>query len=528
MAAQRNQEALDLLNDWINRGNWYDQESRYLMAQAYTGLQRYPEALRQYESLLTASPEEVDYLLGKGDVLIRQGRYLESMKPLEEARRLDGKRPEVWRLQIEAMHQVPNRNHQRLAHQLQKSARKRFPKLSWEFPDIEFYGIDGREKGMHALQLQRYDRAVYFLSAWIQHHSDDLAAKEALALALFRQDKRQQALGLYDELLHSDADNVEWLLGSLRILVLEHRPLQAIEVAQRIRDLDPNRREAWRLEIQALNDSADVTLQQQAHDRQAQARNLFPSSRWNLSSIRIYPGGRTLDQLPKQTELEFSYGNEQLTQGFPEGDRYYFGAARELNGGKVLYGYYTHIHTLGLEDDQGLVGLYLPINDYWYGLLEYSGSDSCYTIACNNLLLQLQYASEYNSSLYFGTRYLRNYVSQGTGVELSLDHYWGNTGLVYAYQLVPYENHYQYLQHKVQLRHYYGQNNVVLTVDMQQERYPAVELNRRYAYYHGYETYLEGSHWLSRYWALTYSVGVYQYDIYYRKRWLTTGVKWRF
>jgi tetratricopeptide (TPR) repeat protein len=77
-----------------------DLEARFLLARVLSWQGKRREALIEYDVLIKANPRDADYLLGKAQTLVWDGRPAPALPLLQKARRLAPRYEDVWRLQI--------------------------------------------------------------------------------------------------------------------------------------------------------------------------------------------------------------------------------------------------------------------------------------------------------------------------------------------------------------------------------------------------------------------------------------------
>ena len=82
-----NQEFADRLSEWLQLRP-QDHETRFLYARVLTWDESWEQSIAEYDALLAASPDNVDYLFGKAQVLVWSDRSAEASPLLERAREL--------------------------------------------------------------------------------------------------------------------------------------------------------------------------------------------------------------------------------------------------------------------------------------------------------------------------------------------------------------------------------------------------------------------------------------------------------
>lgn len=128
-------DAEEMLGQWLGE-HPEDGEARFLMARVLFWQGKHDGALAEYGRLLATAPENGDYLLGQALALMRSGRALAALRPLDKARRLNPDSEETWRLHIEALRAAGGKQRQGQARMLENEARRRFPHAKWSMGPV--------------------------------------------------------------------------------------------------------------------------------------------------------------------------------------------------------------------------------------------------------------------------------------------------------------------------------------------------------------------------------------------------------
>lgn len=108
-----------------------DEEARFLLARTLAWSRRWDAAMARYDQLLGQSPDNADYLLGKGQVFVWSGRPAEALPLLERARSMAPDYEGVWRLESQALLAAGGAENRRRHDMLAAEARERFPDSRW-------------------------------------------------------------------------------------------------------------------------------------------------------------------------------------------------------------------------------------------------------------------------------------------------------------------------------------------------------------------------------------------------------------
>lgn len=138
--------------------------------------------------------------------------------------------------------------------------------------------VDPTPRVWAAVEAREFAKARSLLEQWLQNHESDQQARFLYARVLAWDGQRTAALALYDELLVTDSDNSDYLLGKAQVLVWTQQYTAALPLLQQARQLTPNYEQIWRVELQAMR----VAHQYAAAEVLARtAQQKFPDSNWH-------------------------------------------------------------------------------------------------------------------------------------------------------------------------------------------------------------------------------------------------------
>lgn len=121
-----------------------DHQARFLLARVLAWQGKRREALIEYDALIKADPRDGDYLLGKAQALVWDGKPVQALPLLKTARRIAPQYEEVWRLQITALIAVGDEFRLRQARTIRAMAAARFPRSEWRVAALDPVSAVGR------------------------------------------------------------------------------------------------------------------------------------------------------------------------------------------------------------------------------------------------------------------------------------------------------------------------------------------------------------------------------------------------
>jgi YaiO family outer membrane protein len=108
-----------------------DVPARARLARLLGQSRRYDEALKEYESLIEDYPQDVDYSLGRAQVLSWRGNTGEALEELERAKQLAPDYEAIWQLQFSLLARQHTADSQATLDTLRPDAQARFPGAQW-------------------------------------------------------------------------------------------------------------------------------------------------------------------------------------------------------------------------------------------------------------------------------------------------------------------------------------------------------------------------------------------------------------
>lgn len=346
---------------------------------------------------------------------------------------------------------------------------------------------------------QRLDDARATLEAHLADQPGDRDARFLLARVLTWQGQPQQALPLYRELLADQPDNADFLLGQGQALLLAGFPQRALESLERAARNAPDYR--------------DVQLAIQ----QARAALLVPVTG---------SAPATSAAAPRRHELELSARQDWLDGGFDNWRNQRLDYVSTQPQGTSWYGALLREQRFGEWDEGVELGAVIPLDANWTLQSEAGYQPSPYFLPRWHADLRLQRRLPDG---YLGALSLRRTEYQATRVDrlaLSAERYWDNWRASYTLNLADVANAGTPVGHDFALDHYYeglSYAGVRLTLGEEEavEEQQVITSDVR-------AISLQGRHWLSTRWAVSWAAGYHQQGDYYQRHWLRLGLRHAF
>lgn len=226
-------------------------------------------------------------------------------------------------------------------------------------------------------------------------------------------------------------------------------------------------------------------------------------------------------------QVEAGFSRDYLNNGYADWSSSYVEAEKKLAERQVVYGMLRETERFQQKDEELLAGYYHPLARQWTGLIEGNASATHYVLPKFSVLAQLQYAFADGWGAHFGLRHTEyDAASTNLGV-FTLERYWGAYRAAYTLYSGYLAAAGSTLSQRIQFSRYYAEhswvgvafsggnelenlgNGGVLQTEVQ-----ALIVN--------------GRHWFSRDWALSYEASLQQQGNYYTRNGVALGLRYQF
>ncbi|MBE7927706.1 MULTISPECIES: YaiO family outer membrane beta-barrel protein [Pseudomonadaceae] len=346
---------------------------------------------------------------------------------------------------------------------------------------------------------QQLDAARATLEAHLAQQPGDQEARFLLARVYAWQGRPEDALPIYESLLSSQPDNADYLLGQGQALLWAGFPQRALESLERAAAIAP--------------DYGDI----QTAIQQARAALAVPV-------IAAAPVSDLSTQ--RRHELQISTRKDSLDNGFDDWRSHRLDYTSTRPEGPAWYGALLREQRFGEWDEGVEAGAILPLNEKWTLQPEVGYQPSPYFLPEWHADLRLQRRFEAG---YLGAVSVRRTEYETTRVDrlaLGAERYFGNWRAGYTLNITDVANAGTPVGHNLGLDYYYrglSYAGVRLTAGEEEavEEQQLITSDVR-------AISLQGRHWFSRRWAMTWEVGHHEQGDYYTRQWLQLGLRHAF
>ena len=364
----------------------------------------------------------------------------------------------------------------------------------------------------HAIETKNYVEAERLLNQQLNTSENDLETRFLLARVLSWSGKFTEAHDQYQVLLKAEPDNSDYMLGIAQTLVWRHLPDEALPWIEKVKAVNANDPDVWRLHIQALAASNKPDGRIGANAMQEDALKLFPNQTWDIVSANsLSPESkepmvefeRQFDQ-QNHNQLEIGLRYDHLTHNYDNWNAQYLDYEHWFSSRKIAYFSAETDQRYGKHDQQILAGLYFPLDTTWTMNIEGNLSPSHEVLPKNSLMLSLQHSILGGWGISGGVRNSTYNTDDSRQVFGTVERYFGKFRAAYTLRATHAAGTTEF-GHQVVLSYYYNEVSY-LTANLSQGKEVERELGQRLLFdttYFG----LNGRHWLNPNWAISWEAG---------------------
>ena len=379
----------------------------------------------------------------------------------------------------------------------------------------------------HAIAVEKdHAETEALLLKKIKTQHDNPLLHFQLARVLSWQKKYDQALTEYDWLLKKFPANSDYLFGKAQTLYWSGRNQAALEILEATRKASPDYSDVWRLQITILQKSNNKSDQANANALLAQAKERFPDLQWQrYESIKNEPDDKSY------TEVELGFNFDILNNNYDNWSSIYLVAEHQYKNSSKVYASATQTERFKLDDNEVMLGYFMPVDADWNVVVEASRSPSNIVRPKWSAFIQLQRGFEKGWNGYLGLR--KTTYTQTTTQALSfiLERYWKNfrfsyTG--YATQVSGTAISTETLNtHTLATDYYYDDRNQFgLAVTSGKELEYNGSANPPISNISA--IIFKGRHWFTPKWAINYDFNFHEQGDFYSRHGYRLGLRYRY
>lgn len=240
-------------------------------------------------------------------------------------------------------------------------------------------------------------------------------------------------------------------------------------------------------------------------------------------SVRSQGSGLGL-RMPMNT-VEFGHGRESLTNNYSDWTNTYLLGSRKLGERQVVYGGLRQTERFDLRDNEAHAGLYFPVGDTWGGVLEASYSATHEVLPQSSAYGFLQKNFSGGWGLGLGLRHSEYTASASNVVSLLAERYWGNFRGAYTLYSGRPEGASSAASHRLQINYYYDERSTIGMSYTNGREVESLGPPRGVISTDVQSWAVNGQHWFSPLWAMTYGLIQHEQGALYRRQGLQLGLQ---
>lgn len=239
----------------------------------------------------------------------------------------------------------------------------------------------------------------------------------------------------------------------------------------------------------------------------------------------LRPEGTATGLRPPLNAIELGYGRESLTNNFSDWTNTYLLGSRKLADRQTAYGGLRETKRFGLKDSEAHAGLYFPLGDSWSGIVEGSYSPTHEVLAQGSVYGFLQKSFKGGWGLGLGLRHSEYTATASNVASLLAERYWGNFRGAYTLYSGRPEGASSGSSHRLQLSYYYADRSTIGMSYTNGREVENVGPPRGVVASDVQSWSLNGLHWFTPSWALTYDLIQHEQGTLYRRQGLQLGLR---
>jgi YaiO family outer membrane protein len=230
----------------------------------------------------------------------------------------------------------------------------------------------------------------------------------------------------------------------------------------------------------------------------------------------------------RMSEVELGATRENLSKGLPDWRSLYLEGAHYIADRQTLYGGIRRTERFNKYDTEEWIGYYHPLAPTWTLLLEGSVSEQHQVLPKGSAFVQIAKLLPYGWGLNLGMR-RSEYTTSGVNMLVAgAERYWGDWRAAYTLYSGRPDGGPSAESHRFQLAHYYGERSsigIAYTFGREVENVgPPVGILTSDIR----DITINGRHWLTTDWALTWDVVAHEQGTLYRREGVRLGLRYRF
>ena len=371
-----------------------------------------------------------------------------------------------------------------------------------------------------------HEETEVLLQKKIKTQRDNPALHFQLARVLAWQKKYNKALTEYDWLLKKFPANSDYLFGKAQTLYWSGKNQAALKILETTRKASPDYTDVWRLQITILQKSNNKYDQTKANTLLAGAKKRFPESQWQrYESIKNKPADKSY------TEVELGYNFDILDNNYDNWSSIYLMAEHQYKNSSKVYASITQTERFKLDDNEVMLGYFMPIDADWNVVVEASRSPTNKVRPKWSAFVQLQRGFENGWNGYLGLRKTTYTETTTHALSFTLERYWKNfrfsyTG--YATQVSGTAISTETLNtHTLATDYYYDDRNQFgLAVTSGKELEYNGSANPPISNISA--IVFKGRHWFTPKWAINYDFNFHEQGNFYSRHGYRLGLRYRY
>lgn len=303
---------------------------------------------------------------------------------------------------------------------------------------------------------KKFSPAEQVLTRHLESYPENLEARFLRARVFAWNREYDESLADYEFLRERDPYNLDYVLGTARVLIWAGRPDDAAILLEYERPLWASNEEIWKLELQALANTDSLESQRYGEELMQQALELFPESAW----IEGFPAYFDRSN-QRYVLLAAGFALESLSNDRGNRKETHLSGAYHFDTRNVIYAGLRKTDRFGIRDTEASLGGYFPLTEKWTANLGATISPDAIVLPTSSVVARLHRRLPLDWGVGFSIRRTEYEKTSSNIATASIERYWKDYRFVYRLSRGKTDQADTTLSHELRGDYYYQDGSMV-------------------------------------------------------------------
>lgn len=378
------------------------------------------------------------------------------------------------------------------------------------------------EYAQDATARDKHAEAATLLAEWLALHPDDAPARFLRARVLSWNGNYSESLVEFDILLQAYPSSIDYVLGKGRSLLWSGQWAEAAAHLEFSRQLQPENKQIWQLELQALRAGNEPLAEQRAQELVVRAREQFPDATWLTEA----PGREAIAN-SRYLQMDIGLTRESLSNGLPDWSSASIRMDYHLNPRHVVYGYFRQVQRFNQSDAEMSIGTVVPVAENWIAGIDVSHAPGAAVLPVYAASARLEHILNGGWGIGIGVRHASYTNTYSDVTSLSVERYFKAYRLAYRLSSGKAEDAERTVTHEIRGDYYYHDRSMLGLSLVSGQESESIGIGRLITTDVSAVSLL-GQHWFNHKWAVQWRVGYHRQGELYNRAGVDIALRYRF